>query len=55
MSIILTRITKVKLLDNGDLYFCIDDEKRFIECVIEYDTEKDKFLVRANDHICGEI
>lgn len=49
------RITHVKILDNGDLYFVIDTGKRFAECVIEYDEETDDFIVTANDHPCGTI
>lgn len=41
------------------LYFVIDKifngKSKFVECVISFDEEKDKYIIEANDSIVGEI
>ena len=49
------RISKVKEVKDG-LYFVFRSKSgRFVECVVEYDDEKDALILRGNDSICGRI
>lgn len=50
-------ISRVDLDDRG-LYFVCDSgvrSGRFMECIVEYDEESEKWVLRANDHIVAEF
>ena len=58
----MKNIHSVTIQEDGSLYFVAEiplnapaSRHRFMECVVEYDEEDDKFRLMANDSVLAEF